>query len=60
MTKEEAKNKWCPMSFNTPDQKDLLPCSASQCAWWAWEEDSKGREIMTKDGRQGHCGLIRR
>lgn len=24
----------CPMTFNTPDQQDILPCAKEYCAWW--------------------------
>lgn len=34
-------------------------CIASDCACWVWEEGPRGEEVMTKDGRQGHCGLIK-
>jgi hypothetical protein len=30
---EDGPKLWCPMSYNTPDQRDLLPCS-DKCAWW--------------------------
>ena len=56
MTEEEAKDKWCPMSFNTPDQKDLLPCCASQCACWVWDT----RDAVSGKPDKGGCGLKRR
>ncbi len=37
-------------------------CIGSYCAYWVWETAELGEhsyEVMTKEGRQGHCGLIR-
>jgi len=62
MTEDDAKGKFCPMSFNTPDQDDLLTCCASRCACWVQTDN----EYEPTDGRTpgrsfpaGHCGLIR-
>ncbi len=30
----EEKKKLCPMSFNNPEQIDILKCKKEQCAWW--------------------------
>jgi hypothetical protein len=31
----------CPMSFNTSDQRDILPCTTNEnCAWWCSDKDS--------------------
>ena len=38
MTEDEAENKVCPMSFNTPHQEDILSCAASHCACWRWDK----------------------
>ena len=34
MTEEEARDKWCPQTFNAeaPDR-----CIASECAVWVWD-----------------------
>jgi hypothetical protein len=33
----------CPMSFNTPDQRDILPCACdNNCAWWVDHKESQG------------------
>ena len=62
MTEEDARNKVCPMSFNTPHQEDILPCAASNCACWVWDNgkiDTQGKvsgERVLKN--EGHCGLI--
>ncbi len=29
-----AEEKLCPMSFNSPEQVDILKCKKEQCAWW--------------------------
>ncbi len=28
------KDKLCPMSFNSPEQIDILSCKEEKCAWW--------------------------
>lgn len=62
MTEDEAKQKNCPMSFNTPVQADILPCCASMCACWVSTDNEC---FPTEPGHKsksypaGHCGLIK-
>lgn len=30
-----AEEKLCPMSFNSPEQIDILKCKEAKCAWWS-------------------------
>lgn len=32
MTEEEAKSKYCPLSFHSLPAR----CKGSECAWWVW------------------------
>ena len=32
------KEKLCPLSFNSPDQVDILSCVKEKCAWWSQVE----------------------
>jgi len=52
--------KNCPMSYNTPNQKDILPCAQQMCAWWDEVHDQcvlltiagldkNGTDIMHRD-----------
>ena len=73
MTEEEARDKWCPQTFNAeaPDR-----CIASKCAVWVHEKaiwcnkdgsqptESQLNERTPEDAGLitvsfGHCGLIR-
>ena len=53
MTEDEAKQKSCPMSFNTPNQADILPCAASMCACWVRDNPIDAKIKL------GHCGMIK-
>lgn len=61
MTEKEAKNKICPIMYSA--KLGAGGCLASNCACWAWETimlaNGQKHEVMTKDGRQGRCGLMR-
>lgn len=42
MTEEEAKTKWCPQTFATPEipavrEAGPWTCSGSGCAAWRWQ-----------------------
>ena len=56
MTEEEAKTKWCPMTFNTPSG-EVCRCIASDCMMWVKEDQSIND--IERWGRQGRCGLAK-
>lgn len=64
MTEDQARKTICPkmsaplINMNGDQFLYIVNCSASDCGCWKWEEHL-GRAVMTKDGKQGHCGLIR-
>ena len=55
MTEDEAKTKHCPMSFNTPNQEDLILCLASGCMMWRWDVDWD--DVADISQTQGSCGM---
>jgi hypothetical protein len=62
MTEDEMMEKKCPKSYDIELGGFQLNCLGSECAWWVWEtHDMQGQtyDVMTKDGKQGHCGLIK-
>lgn len=73
MTESEAKEKWCPMSFN---REDCIACKGSTCMAWVTtdiEMEATGRKIAvevppgqfqskdeTKEIIHGYCGVVKR
>ena len=57
MTKEEAREKRCPMV-----QKAYVEdrCISSDCAVWQWDYKTDSAGSMPESKWRGHCGLIQR
>ena len=58
MTEDEARDKWCPQTFNVGQGEQSCTCRASDCAVWVWDGGELSQNKL-HDTRFGHCGLIR-
>ena len=43
MTEAEARDRWCPLSFN---RDGLLPCGASGCMAWRWSRAKETKAYL--------------
>ncbi len=41
MTPKEARRKFCPMSMNVPDMRDIRYCNAYDCAVWEVDQTNE-------------------
>jgi len=57
MTEDEAKTKWCPISFGYEGRPDT--CAASDCMWWVWDESMETMKERVISDTEGHCGAIK-